>query len=230
MEVSLCGQNQSLSLREDGTYQAGEASLGFANDEAGIAAFRASRMYADSPLVISEILLSSSDISYQGKFCDLVEIFNRSAETVNTAGWYLTDGEDPFRYALPARDLAPGEYMVILCDRTTTGFALSEKDVLRLISPAHLGCLPVSCSAGSVSYVAWNGQESYVAMEPTPGYPNTAQGHEQYLRQEFGRGLMISEVMTSNQSYLPGAYATTCDWIELYNASDEYRLRGALCE
>ena len=220
VEVSLCSQNQSLSLQKDGTYQASAVSLGFTNDEAGIAAFRESRMYGNSPLVISEILLSSSGMPYQGKFCDLVEIYNRSAETVSTAGWYLTDGEDPFRYALPARELAPGEYMVILCEQATTGFGLSAKDVLQLTSPAHLHCMPVACAAGSVSWVSWNGQESYVAMDPTPGLENTAQGHLQYLRQTFGQSLMISEVMSSNQSYLPGAYATTCDWIELYNASN----------
>lgn len=220
VEVSLCGRDQSMSLQKDGTYQAGAVSLGFANDEAGIAAFQESRMYANSPLVISEILLSSGGMPYQGKFCDLVEIYNRSAETVSTAGWYLTDGDDPFRYALPARELAPGEYMVILCEQATTGFALSKKDVLQLTSPAHLHGMPVACAAGSVSWVSWNGQESYVAMDPTPGLENTAQGHLQYLRQAFGQSLMISEVMSSNQSYLPGAYATTCDWIELYNASD----------
>ena len=220
VEVSLCSQDQSLSLQKDGTYQASAVSLGFTNDEAGIAAFRESRMYGNSPLVISEILLSSSGMPYQGKLCDLVEIYNRSAETVSTAGWYLTDGEDPFRYALPARELAPGEYMVILCEQATTGFGLSQKDVLQLTSPAHLRCMPVACAAGSVSWVTWNGQESYVAMDPTPGLENTAQGHLQYLRQTFGQSLMISEVMSSNQSYLPGAYATTCDWIELYNASN----------
>lgn len=215
--VVPCGLDRSLSLQADGTYQPGPVSLGFANGEEGVAAFRASRLYADAPLVISEILMSSSGVSYQGKFCDIVEIYNRSSETVSTAGWYLSDGGDPFEYALPERELAPGEYMLILCSQSATGFGLSQNDALILTAPDHRSCIPASCASGSVSLV----EGEYVTMNATPGLENTEQAHLQYLRQQFGQGLMISEMMSSNQTYLPGPYATTCDWIELYNASNE---------
>lgn len=216
LSVVSCGQDHSFSRQTDGTYQPAPVSLGFANDETGVAAFQASRLYTDAPLVISEILFSSSGVSYQGKFRDIVEIFNRSSETVSTAGWYLSDGGDPFEYLLPERDLAPGEYMLIICSQSTTGFGLSKNDVLQLTAPDHRGGMPVFCVTGNVSLV----DGEYVVMDVTPGLENTYQAHLQYLRQQFGQSLMISEIMSSNQSYLPGAYATTCDWIELYNASE----------
>lgn len=216
-----CGDDRSLSRKEDGSYAPGAVSLGYGNDEAGVSAFQRSRFYADAPLVINEILLSSAQISYRGGFYDVVEIWNRSNEIMNTAGWYLSDGGDPFEYALPQQELAPGEYLVILCNSKTTGFSLSRKDALQLTAPDHRYSLPVSCADGSVSRVETDGVAGYVSMAVTLGYANTAANHLQYLRDQYGNSLMISEIMSSNQSYLPGAYATTCDWIELYNATDK---------
>ena len=215
-----CGEDSSLSRREDGSYAAGAVSLGYPNDEEGIMAFQRSRLYADAPLVINEVLLSSAGISYNGGFYDVVELLNRSDAIVNTAGWYLSDGGDPFEYALPEQDLAPGEYMLILCNSATTGFSLSKTDALLLTGPDHRYILPVSCADGSVSRVELDGTESYAAMPVTLGYANTEENHLQYLRDQYGHSLMISEMMSSNRTYLPGAYATTCDWIELYNATD----------
>ena len=221
LTVESGDRDRSLSRQADGSYQMGAVSLGFANDEAGIAAFADSRMYKDSPLLITEVLLSSAGVSYQGRFYDIVEIYNRSQEMISLSGWYLSDGGDPFEYMLPDYIMAPGEYIVIICSQETTGFALSEKDVLRLTAPDHRGCVPVSCAGGSVSLVQRNGEGVYVAMNATPGLENTEQAYLQYLQQQYGQGLMISELMSSNQSYLPGAYSTTCDWIELYNASNQ---------
>jgi hypothetical protein len=62
---------------------------------------------------------------------------------------------------------------------------------------------------------------AYSLMPATLGYDNTEENHLRFLRDSFSEGLMISEMMSSNNSYIKGPYATTCDWIELYNNSQQ---------
>ena len=220
LEAISAGTDMSLSRREDGSYTPGEVSLGYANDVDGVAQFIDSRTATDSSLVINEVLMSSANVPYLGGFYDVIEIWNRSEQTVNTEGWFLTDGKDPFKYALPAQDIGPHSYILILCGPDTTGFSLSKTDVLRLTGPDHRSTPQIACLADAFSRQETEGEVSYMTMGVTLGYANTADNHIQYLKDQYGGGLMISEVMSVNNSYLPGAYATTCDWIELYNASD----------
>lgn len=219
LEAVSAGIGRSCSRMADGSYTDTEVSLGYANDADGIACFAASRLLSDSPLVINEVLLSDSGIPYNGHICDAVEIRNRSSQTVNTQGWYLSDGEDRLKYALPAMELAAGEYLVIICDSQTTGFSLSEKDALRLTDPKHYSTVPVQCLHDHFSRHEVDGHESYGVADVTLGFDNTQESREAYLSSQLG-GLWISEMMTNNNSHLPGPYGTTCDWVELYNASD----------
>ena len=68
----------------DGTLTAADVSLGFPNDEDGVLRFAQSRLDNDPALVVSEVLLSSADIPYNGGFADVIELHNRSAEAVST--------------------------------------------------------------------------------------------------------------------------------------------------
>lgn len=218
------GDDISLSLT-DGSYAQQDASPGFANSEEGIQLFRQSRINSGAPLVISEVLLSTGGVPHDGAFCDVVEIRNRSGNTVSTAGWYLSDGGDPYAYPLPEKNLAAGECILISCSVQTTGFALSEGEVLRLLGPDHLYAQPVSCVAtdpGTSISLLGDGEELvYSAAQITLGYGNDQQNHEAYLKDQYPQGLMISEVMSANLSYLPGSYKTVSDWIEVYNGSDK---------
>lgn len=220
--VEHCGDDVSLSLTED-TYAPGSVSLGFANTEEGMTLFRQSRVNESSPLVISELLLSSAEVPYNGSFCDAVEILNRSGVPVSTQGWYLSDGGDPYEYALPEQILLPGECLVLVCSPRTTGFSLSENEVLRLTTPEYT-CAPlVSCVLSqpgqSISLLMNEDGDAYAMADVTLGYENTEENHMLYLRDQLSGGLRISELMSANQSYLVGPYSTTADWIELYNAS-----------
>ena len=57
-----------------------------------------------------------------GKRADWLELFNRSTEPVDVAGWYFSDEKDvPMKYQIAASDevntvLRPGERMVVWCD------------------------------------------------------------------------------------------------------------------
>ena len=220
LEAVSSGDDQSLARQEDGSYVSGDVSLGYSNDDAGVALFMESRLAKNAALVINEVLMSSANLSYNGGFYDVIELWNRSEQTISTEGWYLTDGRDPFKYALPAQEIAPNAYVLILCGPDTTGFSLSKTDVLRLTGPDHRSSAPIACLAEAFSRQETDGEVSYTTMGVTLGYANTSDNHLQYLQDQYGGGLMISEIMSVNNSYLPGAYATTCDWIELYNASD----------
>lgn len=229
LTVENIGEDVSLSRTEEGTYEASMVSLGYPNDEIGCEAFLQSRVNEDSPLVISEVLLSSADVPYRGGIQDVVEICNISKEAVSTEGWYLSDGGDPYKYALPKRTLAPGECLVVLCGDGTgeefTGFSLSSDDVLRLTAPDYRYAPMLSCNASetgkSIVLEAIDGESCYVMGEPSLGYANSAESEALYLQETLPLGLRFSEMMSSNESYLKGAYGTTCDWLEIYNASAE---------
>lgn len=226
------GENVSAALQADGAWQESSPSLGFANDEGGIARFAAARMNREAPLVISEILLSSAGVPWQGVFQDVIEICNRSSETVSTAGWYLSDGGDPFDCPLPEKKLAPGECMLLVCGPETTGFSLSEGESLRLMGPDCLFASTVLCTeekpGRSISLLSGT-EAAYGAAEITLGYGNAAENHALFLDSQYPRGLRISEVMSANQSWLPGPYGTTADWVELYNGSGETVVLSDYC-
>ncbi len=221
LSVQFPGADISLCRDSEGNYAVGSVSLGFANDEKGIADFAASRMAENPALVISELLLSSSDVPYQGSFRDVVEIQNISDKTVSTAGWYLSDGDDPYTYALPQQELPPGTYMVLNCSREETGFSLSQKETLRLLAPDGNWASQVLCSPTAGQSVQRMEDGLYVSGAVSLGYENSLAGATAFSAANVPSSLCISELMSANASYLKGSYGKTCDWIELYNASGE---------
>ena len=220
LAVQFPGENVSWAMDASGTFKASTVSLGYANDEAGAAAFAASCMAQNPALVINEVLLSSAGVPYGGSFADAVEIYNCSDKEVNTAGWYLSDGGDPYSYALPAQTIVPGGYMVIPCTRAQTGFALSRQDVVSLLAPGGKWASRISCADGAQGQSMQRTADGlYISGPVSLGYENTATGAGLY--QTVPADLRISEVMSANASYLKGAYGKTADWIELYNGSDQ---------
>lgn len=218
------GKDISLALTQTDGFMPSMVSLGYANSDAGAALFQQSRIDFESPLVISEVLLSSSEVPYNGTFLDVVEIQNRSNETIRTSGWYLSDGSDPYTFPLPEQSLAPGECMVIECSTQTTGFSLSTGESVLLIGPAHLYAPVVVCTASnpgmSISLQESSLDHTYSFSDITLGYKNVPGNHERYRQDQMPDGIVISELMSANNSYLKGAYSTTSDWVELYNNSN----------
>ena len=220
-DIFLTADNTSVALTADGTYKTMAVSLGYPNTEEGVALCAAAILDETLPLAINELLLSSSGVPYEGAFLDVVEIRNISDEAVSTEGWYLSDGGDPYAYALPKEKLSPGEVMVIVCSQQTTGFALSDGEVLRLTAPSQMHAPTVACVTPENGMSIQRLAEGYGTGLPSPGYENTEEGQLSWAKDCIPQGLMISEVMTANASYLRGPYATTCDWVELYNGSKE---------
>ena len=214
------GDDISLALTETG-YQLMASSLGFANTESGCSDALQSRINTGSPLVISEVLLDDAGVPYEGKITDVVELHNRSSRPVDTTGWYLSDGGDPYAYALPAATVAPDEFLVIPVGQQTTGFGLSGDDVLYLTGPDYRFSQPVACSQtqpGCSISVTFDGtQPTYGLLEASLGYENTQAGVRLFQESAASRGLRLNEAMSSNSTYLTGPYGNATDWVEFYN-------------
>ena len=221
LDIRLTADNTSLALTEDGSYEPMAVSLGYPNTEDGALLCADAILDENLPLAINELLLSSAGVPYEGSFRDVVEIRNISDAAVSTEGWYLSDGGDPYAYSLPKEKLSPGEVMVIVCSQETTGFALSEGEVLRLTAPSLFHAPTVTCVTPEPGMSTVLLSEGYGTDYPSLGYDNTEDGQLSWQKDNIPEGLMISEVMTANESYLRGPYATTCDWVELYNGSKE---------
>ena len=219
------GEDVSWQLSKEGEYAAGVPSLGFANTQEGAQQAMDLRTNWESPLTISEVSLSTSGIPYGGVISDFVEITNRSEGKTSTEGWYLSDGADPYAYALPVQALQPGESLVIRCDDTGAGFGLAAGEAVLLIGPDYRYAPSAVCAEAEAGKTmqAYPGdlQQPWLVDEPTLGYPNTEQGRKNYLEAGKNQPLRISEVMVRNESYLSGPYGYCSSWIELHNTGSQ---------
>lgn len=77
---------------------------------------------APGMLVINELMAVNDGLVLDptGAASDWLELYNRSAFTVSTAGLHLSDdADDPTKWMLPTTTLSPGEYLVIWADERT---------------------------------------------------------------------------------------------------------------
>ena len=220
-------------------------SPGYSNDEAGAQAFQATRYATDSTLLITEVMAANKTTltDNNGAYSDYVEIYNAGTDPVNLLGYGLSD--DPQRvlsWKFPDVTIQPGAYMLVFAsgDSKATDiekgaihadFGISSyNEVISLASPVGLilDQVTVSDSQTDMAYVrSFNGStysdEWTLSSKPSPGYANTDEGSQQFIEAHpVALGdIEISEVMASNQEYLPEDNGETYDWIELYNRSSQ---------
>ena len=224
LSLEYISENASLAWVDE-AYEPMAPSLGYPNSDNGCYQAQTARINEDTPLVISEVLLSDAGVPYEGQFVDAVEVYNRSSQTVSTAGWYLSDGGDAYAFPLPARELKPGEYVTFAISKKTAGFGLATDEILYLMGPDFRIAPPVACAEPpmgcSLSLVGMEDEFSYDFLPVTLGYANNQDGEEAFASGAMPSDLRISEVMTSNSTYLSGPYGNTADWVELYNGSSD---------
>lgn len=238
VEVTETEDNISkcLIVAENGDliYELSSPSPGFDNTEEGIFAFNQSRIDNDSELVISEILLSFDEYAYNGKVCDVIEIMNVSSGEVNTKGWFVSDNtENPYKFELPERIIAPGECIVVIADGENNteqdiihaNFSLSNDETLFIFTPEKkYGSKFKVIPAGRGK--SWNIDKSddeigYLTDEPSIGFTNDENGIDEFQSTVRPTGIEISEAVSKNTKYLPGPYGTYHDFIELHNNSNK---------
>ncbi len=228
----FCENNHSLSrINGDNGYEYKKmlATPGFENDESGKEALEETRTDKNAPLVISELLLSQDLTPYGGKLRDVIEICNVSQSEVSTKGYFVSDSEeDPYKYALPEKTLAPNECLVLYAENgsgeNVCGFALSSGESVYLITPEfkkseYVSCVPAG-RGNSRSYSNENGEAVYTDGAVSIGFANTEAGVALYESAIRPADIEISEIVASNTAHLAGPFKTYHDFIELHNRTE----------
>lgn len=188
-------------------------------------------------LVISEVMMDNNSAlpDDNGSFVDWVEIANMSDAPISLEGITLSDRSDKAKFLFPAQELQPGETTIVFCDdinQNTLGKRYHAKFKLASVGDSVFLFNPAGYVIDSVDVPTLNTNEAYVRMEDgtfevsdmySPGYPNTEDGHVQYLANYTveANTLRLSEVMAAPRSGLRDEDGELQDWIEIYNAGSE---------
>ncbi|MFN0087296.1 MAG: CotH kinase family protein [Blastocatellia bacterium] len=164
-----------------------------------------------------------------------IELHNLGPGPVALTGFHLTDDPaNPTKWALPARTLADGEFLVLWLDGETAegdthaGFRLQAGGGRLILSQSASGSVSTLDSVtypGAVGGQAYSRLGSYgnqwaMTFQPTPVTANPAAGSSTTQPPTTGSGLLlINEIMADNDNVYPdpdepGAYN---DWFEIFN-------------
>ena len=163
----------------------------------------------------TEVLaLNTSAITHAGRFPSFLELQNSSPETIELAGWGVSDdGDLPFKFTFPAGTFLPADGRLILWCTTTlpapgiyTGFDLNPEGADLFLTNAQgvptdsfsYGLQIADCSLART-------EESWGLAEPTPGAPNASP-----IPLAEPTQLTINEWVTNRVS-------GNSDWLELHN-------------
>jgi len=151
---------------------------------------RRSQVTRPASVVIAEVMTSNAATitDEDGESADWIELWNRSAETVDLYGWHLTAGgghseNHTDSWELPRVKLDPNERLVIFASdkseqhRLHTNFRLSadgEYLGLRDAQGQTLDEYNTPALGADVSYGLGSDGKTGVLETPTPGLPNTA--------------------------------------------------------
>jgi hypothetical protein len=196
-------------------------------------------------ILISEVMASNrvTIADEDGDFPDFIELYNAGRESVNLKGWYLSDNElRPLRWMLPSIVLEPGEYVLFFASGKNkqqadgiwhTSFAISSdgsEPVLLLMPDGTLhDHIPPVQYAHDVSYGLSECKTFYAYMSnPTPGKANE---EPYYMTFEelipLPEKLIITEYMTSDDSFFPDENGQFHSWVEIHNpGGDTVKLHG----
>ncbi len=131
-----------------------------------------------------------------GDYEDWIEIYNPGNSGIDLEGYGLSDNiSEPFRWAFPAVNLAPGEFLLIWAsgkDRRMPGeplhtnFSISNEGEELLLSNSNgmlINFIPATPLLADISYGRYpdGSPHWYYYQDPTPGYSNTSQTFDQIL-------------------------------------------------
>jgi hypothetical protein len=235
LDTPSMGKNQSL-IRNVRQWQiSGYPTPGFENSEDGLQAYRDSLLIIEEQdLVINEFLCKNEGnyINNNARTDGYIEFINKSDRIISLSNYYLSDDiSAPFKFNLPKVFLSPGEIYMLYTGENSyaseeyTGFGLQNKTGSifiardgKIVTKLDYENIPNGCA-----YVLGDNGEYYVSCALSPGYANDANGVDSFQKANMTRpaGLIINEVMSSNNSVIPQNGYQFYDWIELYNGSAE---------
>ena len=215
-------------------------SPGYENTEEGFVSYRSANAIQSGALIINEVCpdpkigIPDED----GEIVDWVELKNTTDSPISLTGYYLSDKENkPTKWRFPDGAVVPANgYYLVYCSGKDklqengvphTNFSISaerESVVLsdsygRLVDRVSIENVPEDYAYGRNESGEWQLYEL-----SSPGQPNTADGQarsDEMFRAYNPTGVIISEVMASNDTVALGAAGLTRDYVELYNTSDQ---------
>ncbi|MBQ5756902.1 MAG: lamin tail domain-containing protein, partial [Clostridia bacterium] len=188
-------------------------------------------------VTISEVMMSNSGTvpDETGNFPDWIELHNTTGDTIEVGGFGLSDDKlGTVKWTIPmGTRIEPNGYLIIYCSGDPSrgpmhaSFKLSSSDVVTLSTEAgtiveQIQLKPVA----SGKTFARNGSGEFEEMNPSPGQSNDSAGQQKFLEtisavSNENVGVFINEFMASNASTIMGPDGTYCDWIELYNVTNQ---------
>ena len=186
---------------------------------------------------INEVMTSNKGTvpDETGDFPDWIEVYNNTDSELDISGYGLTDDLiSAAKWTFPEGSVLPARgYLVVFCSgdstrgKLHTPFKLSASDDVILSNVSGKVVDSITLKPVTSGYSLGRSAEdttSWTEMQPSPGYPNSADGAAQYLTTlsasaDESNGVYINEFMPSNASTLIGPDGAYCDWIELYNTT-----------
>ncbi len=228
------GLNEAMIRKDDGTWGVSvQATPGHKNNENAIEG-QALHNAELSPVRISEFMSDNSGYANEeGLFCDWVELHNTSDAPVDISGYILSDNVSVNKFVFPAGTVLESHgYLVINCTMDVEGEMIAPFGLSQLGEESVVFKNPEGRIVDIVDSVPMDTNQSLalgaddvwaVTRESTPGFENSAAGYKSYL-QELGVGVqnvIISELMTADQTLIADSLGQFPDWVELQNISEE---------
>ena len=237
VETKPLSGSQVLARDNDGSWHVyGVATPGYINTLEGYDSFVKNLTLEEDPLLTITEILPSNDGHFKdsyGEYSGYIEILNISNNSVNLKEYAISDDASrPFKYNLPDLTLKKGELFLLYTsnrnsnakDEYHASFKLSTKN--GTVTLSHLNKITEKVNyenlANGLAYI--KEKDTFVESATiSPGFANTKEGIESFQKKYLknNESLIITEVMTSNYSYMPHNGGTYYDWIELYNNTKE---------
>ncbi len=186
-------------------------------------------------LVLSEVMASNKSAvpDEKGKYPDWVEIWNSSDREIDLHNVGLSDDPLSISFLFPKMTIAPGERILVYCDKTnqaTAGKPLHAKFGLSSNGETITLYDPNAYVIDSVKTPIMSSNESYARLEDgtwaltteySPGYANTTEGYLAYRNATMvvDGALIINEICPDPLTGYRDEDGDLCDWIELYNTT-----------
>ncbi len=199
-----------------------------------------------SGLIINEFMASNGGClpDDNGNYNDWIELYNPTGETVSLSGMGLSDdSSDTAKWTFPSgMQMKAGEYLVVFASGTGTTSASDPVQHAAFRLSADGGTIYLTSASGAevdtVEYEAqtqdvsrglilgtgdWGNFDAQSGVGPTPGFSNDEAGRAAFeqSRKASDTSLIITEVMSSNNTTLQDNTGVYSDYIEIYNCGSE---------
>ena len=180
---------------------------------------------------MTEVLASNSAYpDPEGRCRDFVELYNSADGAIDLSDYKLSDSKQTVKYTFPAGTvIGPGEYLVVWCESGAVDaapFSVSKEggETLYLMNGHNVVVdnMTTVPSLRNMSMIPDEAGSWVLSTYATPGFANTADGHEAYLKSRSADSfpVRLSEIVASNDIY-PAPDGGLYDYIELHNSTDQ---------